>query len=600
MPSSKPLARTQLVSRPAEPRLTVPQLDPHRVSDSSVRPGAAPHPDEFERNPRQRLARLLGASTLPVIHTPPGLARQLRALISGKRWKGAHAQPGIELLLQHPDLASIASAYDHQHGGPGALRRDLGGLLPDSRAQAGIDRIDRLAIAATGAAEYYADLAVHRFSAGRLSELGTLPLRTEESRLSLLAGRDYFLQGLVPAISAARDHVHVQMSEYLFDQVGTALADLLIDAHRRGVKVRVMLCTDGSVQTPGTPHFEGAERMKNAGVELIRVQPFSPTSPEGPRFHILHTKYIGVDGHTFFTGGGTIVDKAFGSEEAMARPAQLAPHGFPMVPDDDVPRTRDLLIKVEGGEAQALQASVFLRQWQFFGGQLETDASPDQLKARYLAPQPPASGERLALELFNAVPSTPNLGQQQVIELLNSAQHSVDFSMSYLTLDEVLAAASAAARRGVNVRIIVPALLPRAIDCFLDRALRAHFPALHQAGVELRAYQGNPGGVDQGYIHSKYLAADLGHPGAKAWFSTGNTEQFISGTPTGGGRSFDLSCVAEVTPGGVLEGQLRQMIDEDFSRARSRAFSEEEIYPSNPFTRLTNLAAWGLQQVARK
>ena len=91
------------------------------------------------------------------------------------------------------------------------------------------------------------------------------------------------------------------------------------------------------------------------------------------------------------------------------------------------------------------------------------------------------------------------VGEQVYIDLLNRAKKYVHIMTPYLILDGQLESALCyAARRGVDVRIILPGIPDkRSAYCLA----KTHFAALHEAGVKLYTYT-------PGFVHAKSFVAD--------------------------------------------------------------------------------------------
>ncbi|HBE89094.1 MAG TPA: hypothetical protein DDW67_08155 [Elusimicrobia bacterium] len=110
---------------------------------------------------------------------------------------------------------------------------------------------------------------------------------------------DYLIDG--PESFAAKDALIMGARETLFvaswafydDETGYAAADLLIEAKRRGVDVRVMV--DGKVALSHGPR--ALKRMERAGIEVLRYQEI------GRRHDIWHVKTSIADWTTAITGG---------------------------------------------------------------------------------------------------------------------------------------------------------------------------------------------------------------------------------------------------------------------------------------------------------
>jgi cardiolipin synthase A/B len=244
------------------------------------------------------------------------------------------------------------------------------------------------------------------------------------------------------------------------------------------------------------------ERMEKAGVELVRWR--KPAWYQFSRFnHRTHRKLLIVDGHTGFTGGANIADAWEGT-----------PH------DDGA--YRDNHYRLRGPIVGQLQAS-FARNWLRARGELLLDE-------RYFPPLEPA-GE-LPMQVVN---SFPREGHHRMRELFlhafAAARQSIRIGSAYFYPDQtVLDALAEAARRGVEVDILVPG---NSIDQgYIRQASINRWEPMLEAGVRIHEYE-------LAMYHAKLLIVD------DRWVSFGSTNM--------DNRSFRINDETNVN---VLDGSL--------------------------------------------
>ncbi len=118
-------------------------------------------------------------------------------------------------------------------------------------------------------------------------------------------GTEYF-PALIRAIDGATTEVWLETYIFADDAAGRAVADALVRAARRGVKVRVLV--DGW----GAKHYltEGLERhLVGGGVDLMKYRPeVAPWQFRSHRLRRLHRKLCQVDGRVAFVGGINVID----------------------------------------------------------------------------------------------------------------------------------------------------------------------------------------------------------------------------------------------------------------------------------------------------
>lgn len=90
-------------------------------------------------------------------------------------------------------------------------------------------------------------------------------------------------------------------------------------------------------------------------------------------------------------------------------------------------------------------------------------------------------------------------GEQVYIDILNRAQRYVHIMTPYLILDgELESALTFAAKRGVDVRLILPGIPDKSFPYALAFT---HYPALLDAGVKIGEYT-------PGFVHAKVFVSD--------------------------------------------------------------------------------------------
>jgi len=104
---------------------------------------------------------------------------------------------------------------------------------------------------------------------------------------------------------------------------------------------------------------------------------------------------------------------------------------------------------------------------------------------------------------------SPTNAKASVLSVINGAKHSLAVEDEEMDDPAVTAALAAAARRGVNVRVIMTA------DSEWDTA----FAELARAGAHVRLYADNSKSL---YIHAKVIVADVGRPGQRVLIGSQN------------------------------------------------------------------------------
>ena len=293
-----------------------------------------------------------------------------------------------------------------------------------------------------------------------LESVSETPL-TKGNKVTLLSDGPAAYAAMFQAIENARDHVNMESFavEDVEDETGRRFADLLVQKQAQGVQVNLLYDSFGSLHTPAA-FFE---RLRRAGIHVIESNPLNPLKARGKwrLLHRDHRKLLVVDGRIAITGGINLlrVYSNAPSPRKTKRPA---------------PPWRDTDVQIEGPAVAELQ-KLFLDAWQEQKG-------PD-LSARNYFPALKEEGHAL----LHVVDSTPGQSHRitfiTYVSALMFAERSVHLVNAYFVPDhQLLDALTAAARRGVDVKIILPSLTNQAL---ILSAQRYNYSGLLKAGVQV-------------------------------------------------------------------------------------------------------------------
>ncbi|WP_317203505.1 cardiolipin synthase [Janthinobacterium sp.] len=308
------------------------------------------------------------------------------------------------------------------------------------------------------------------------------------NKVTLLFDGPQTMAEMLKAISAAQNNINLET--YIFDQdtLGLQFADLLIAKQQAGVTVNIIY---DSVGTLGVPQAF-FERMRAAGIHLVAFNPVNPAKLRGDAWkgnNRDHRKVLIVDGKVAFTGGVNISDTYSKSSlfRAKSKPSTGAQVGW-----------RDTHVKVEGPAVAAFQW-LFIKTWT---GQDAADL-PDALYFPVLS----EVGERLV----RVVASEPG-GRFEIYKTymlaIQEAKKSIHITSAYFVPDEqTVAALTAAARRGVDLKIILPGVSDSGL---VFHAGHSFYQRLLDSGA--RIYQ-----LKLAVLHAKTAVID------GAWSTVGST-----------------------------------------------------------------------------
>lgn len=291
------------------------------------------------------------------------------------------------------------------------------------------------------------------------------------NRIELLVDGDEFYPALHDAIAAARDSIHLQSFIIARDATGRELVEHLAARARDGVAVRLLYDRFGSTYAHYGATFRPARR---AGVKVASI---SHASPLRGRFQVNlrnHRKVAVIDGRIGFTGGINVGDLNLSARAG----------GAPI---------RDYHLFVSGPAVSELQLQ-FVADWSFASG----EPPAELVLERYFPAQ-----ERTGDALVNVVQGGPYSGGQALTDLLfaaiGAATRSLRIVTPYFVPNEpILQAIRAAARRGVDTRLVVPQL---GNHWYVDYAARSLYTSLLESGV--RIFERRPP-----FSHAKALVVD--------------------------------------------------------------------------------------------
>lgn len=290
-------------------------------------------------------------------------------------------------------------------------------------------------------------------------------------------------EDLVTLIQSARVNLDICTFVLGRDVVGERVVRLLEERAAAGVRVRLLLDAVGSWRT-SPAHVR---RLRAAGVQVHWYMPLLHNPLRGRVNLRNHRKLAIADAQRLWTGGRNLAAEYF-------------------ICDGNRPAWIDLSFSLEGPLAvQAL--SLFDSHWRFGLALPTTNTSADLAEETgqqtHLAPVHEAAGPQKATDhQAQLVPSGPDQAEDTVYGLLLTAlfraQHRVIAVTPYFVPDDsLLTALCLAARRGVQVELVLPARSNhRLADIARARALRD----LVAAGGQVR--------LAPAMVHAKAIVVD--------------------------------------------------------------------------------------------
>ena len=267
-------------------------------------------------------------------------------------------------------------------------------------------------------------------------------------------------------INNATDHIHLQFfkfeSDYICQRIGTALAAKA----SQGVEVRLLY--DHLINLPNQWYYRTLERQ---GVQTCG---FGRTCLPLLRKHDNyrnHRKVVVIDGRIGYLGGMNIAKRYL--------------EGLDWGP------WCDTQMRIEGPAVAQLQHA-FLADWCHATRQLPA------LDRYFPAPQPCGTQH---IEIVTSGPLGPGpVIMHRTAQLLDQSRDYVYLESPYfIPTPEVMQALCSAARRGVDVRLLIPSRSDRGV--FLLPASKSYVEQALDAGVRVGFFTG-------GFLHSKTIVSD--------------------------------------------------------------------------------------------
>jgi len=283
---------------------------------------------------------------------------------------------------------------------------------------------------------------------------------TKGNKVTLLADGPATYAAMFEAIRHAGDHINLETYIFEDDEIGRKFVDLLLQKQKEGVRVNIIYDSVGSFKTPES-FFK---RLRDQGIQVVEFNPVNPLKPkwEWLLTHMDHRKILIVDGKIAIIGGINI-SSVYSSSLSGRQKAKGEPLPW-----------RDTDVQIEGPAVTEAQ-KLFLQTW--------LDQKGPQLAEHNYLPEQKEHGNALV----RVVGSTP--GQNNRITFIvyvsafTFAENSIHLTNAYfIPDDQILAALSDAARRGVDVKMIVAGTSDSAV---VVNAARYNYAELLQAGVKI-------------------------------------------------------------------------------------------------------------------
>lgn len=273
------------------------------------------------------------------------------------------------------------------------------------------------------------------------------------------------------ALENATDYVLMEYFIVAGGKMWKEILEILLRKAAQGVKIKIIYDDFGSILVL-PPRYARYLESLHENVQCLAFNPVRPIFSMQTN-HRDHRKILVVDGKVAYTGGMNIADEYVDEKKRF---------GY----------WKDSAVKLTGSPVRSL-VYAFLQTWKAYK---DADCDP----APYLDAVQPSAPCTGCIQPFIDGPTDGEwFGETVYLDMINRAKEYVYITTPYLALDDVMRLAlSSAAKRGVDVRIVTPAVPDKKT---VYRLTRANYGALLCAGVKIYEYT-------PGFIHAKNVVSD--------------------------------------------------------------------------------------------
>lgn len=267
---------------------------------------------------------------------------------------------------------------------------------------------------------------------------------------------------------------HFIFLEYFIIDEGymwNTILDILVKKAKQGVDVRLIYDDVGSIFLLPKGYDK---KMEALGIRCLPFNPFLPF------FSLVlnnrdHRKILVIDGHTAFNGGINLADEYINQKKRFGH-------------------WKDTAVKLKGEGVWSFTL-MFLEIWAAF-----KPVDVDITKFSPYAYKKERFESDGYVQPFGDSPlDNEKLGENIYTEIINAAKDYVYIFTPYLILDdEMKSSFCLAAKRGVDIRIVTPAIPDKKM---VYRLTRSNYAALLKAGVKIYEYT-------PGFLHAKSFVSD--------------------------------------------------------------------------------------------
>ena len=304
--------------------------------------------------------------------------------------------------------------------------------------------------------------------ASYISNYGCFPVWGDSSVKYHSLG-DYQYPDMLEMLRKAEKFIFLEYFIIEEGEMWNTIRDILAEKAAQGVDVRLIYDDVGCLVHIPANYYRGLEKR---GIKCLVFNPFIPII-SGVMNNRDHRKIMIIDGKTAFTGGINL------SDEYINRRVRFG-------------KWKDSGVMVQGKAVWSFTV-MFLELWNAFN---ENDADFTD----YLCSEEPEGETHGFVQPFSDSPlDSETVSSNVYLDILAQAKDYVYIFTPYLAIsDEMSIALMAAAKRGVDVRMVLPGIPDKPLAYQLSRS---YYGPLLKAGVRIFEYS-------PGFLHAKSYVSD--------------------------------------------------------------------------------------------
>ena len=296
---------------------------------------------------------------------------------------------------------------------------------------------------------------------------------TDGNEVKLLVNGEQKFSEVLSAIRLAKHHIHIEYYIYEDDEIGSAIADALIQKAKEGVRVRFIYDDFGSRSI----RKKIVARLREGGVSAFPFYKIIFIAFANRLNYRNHRKIIVIDGCTAFVGGINVSDRYINN---TADTGKLF--------------WRDTHLRIDGPGALYLQY-LFLCDWNFCANE---QLQPDSVFFPPLSSFPVKGNKVVQIAASGPDSDIPTI-LFSLLQAINLANEEVLITTPYFIPGESLIdALMVSALGGIRVKLLVPGVSDSVL---VNAAARSYYGDLLKAGVEIYLYK-------KGFVHAKTMVTD--------------------------------------------------------------------------------------------